>query len=555
MSASPSLAASAQRLDAGRRAAPSPPGTRSPSTSISPSPISASVRCASGARSPDAPTEPCDGTYGTSPASCTASSVSITVSRTPECAAREARRLEREHQPHDRRRQRLADADAVRADQVELQRGEIGRARCASGELAEAGVDAVDRRVAAGGALHDGGAGADALARFLAERQRFAAAMDRLQLVERQRTADEVHAHSGLMFFFLMTSAQRAVSAWIVAARSCGVPPPGSRPSAANFSLDLGLGQHARALGTELVDDDGGRCRRHHQRIPGYRLEAGQALLGDGRQLGQRPASACRLATPIARSLPAWMCGSADGIGANIIVTCPPSRSLTAGAMPLYGTCISVDAGLELEQLAGEVRLAAGAGRREAELARLRLRERQQFLQRLRRRRSDSRPARSRTVAIIVTGARSAALYGSSVNSARVHRDVAGRHDDEGVAVGRRPCAPVPTPRLPAAPPGSRPPPAGRAPLAGPRPRTRAEQVGRAARAGTARSCGSAWRDRPGPWPAAASAPRAGSAVASKTKRALHHGSVRVRRSHRAAFVSSSPALEAAACRASGSAS
>ena len=37
-------------------------GTRCPSTSISPSPIRASVMCDSGARSPEAPTEPCDGT-------------------------------------------------------------------------------------------------------------------------------------------------------------------------------------------------------------------------------------------------------------------------------------------------------------------------------------------------------------------------------------------------------------------------------------------------------------------------------------------------------------
>ena len=40
--------------------------------------------CASGARSPEAPTEPCEGTYGTSPASWTAISVSTTPSRTPE---------------------------------------------------------------------------------------------------------------------------------------------------------------------------------------------------------------------------------------------------------------------------------------------------------------------------------------------------------------------------------------------------------------------------------------------------------------------------------------
>ena len=39
-------------------------GSRLPSTKTSPSPISASARCASGARSPLAPTEPRDGTTG-----------------------------------------------------------------------------------------------------------------------------------------------------------------------------------------------------------------------------------------------------------------------------------------------------------------------------------------------------------------------------------------------------------------------------------------------------------------------------------------------------------
>jgi hypothetical protein len=37
-------------------------------------------------------------------------------------AARQAGRLQRQHQPHDGGAQRLADADAVRADQVALQR-------------------------------------------------------------------------------------------------------------------------------------------------------------------------------------------------------------------------------------------------------------------------------------------------------------------------------------------------------------------------------------------------------------------------------------------------
>ena len=61
--ASPSLAASTSgdRPSAWRTAAA---GRRSPANRISPSPISAQDRCASGARSPEAPTEPLAGTVG-----------------------------------------------------------------------------------------------------------------------------------------------------------------------------------------------------------------------------------------------------------------------------------------------------------------------------------------------------------------------------------------------------------------------------------------------------------------------------------------------------------
>ena len=39
--------------------------------------------------------------------------------------------------------------------------------------------------------------------------------------------------------------------------------------------------------------------------------------------------------TPIARSLPDWTCGSAVSGLLNIIVICPPSRSVVAGACPV----------------------------------------------------------------------------------------------------------------------------------------------------------------------------------------------------------------------------
>ena len=62
----------------------SAPGYTLPSNSARPSPMSTEARCASGARSPDAPTLPCDGITGCTPRLSIATSVSTTTGRTPE---------------------------------------------------------------------------------------------------------------------------------------------------------------------------------------------------------------------------------------------------------------------------------------------------------------------------------------------------------------------------------------------------------------------------------------------------------------------------------------
>ena len=85
MSETASLASSTSGLICARRMA-SPAGIRVPfSSRHSPSPISASARCPSGARSPLAPTLPCDGTIGVTPRFSISQIVSITALRTPEC--------------------------------------------------------------------------------------------------------------------------------------------------------------------------------------------------------------------------------------------------------------------------------------------------------------------------------------------------------------------------------------------------------------------------------------------------------------------------------------
>ena len=60
-------------------------------------------------------------------------------------AAAQAEQLEHDHQPRDVARKGLAEARAVRQDQVRLQLGEALVRNARAGKKAEAGVDAVDR--------------------------------------------------------------------------------------------------------------------------------------------------------------------------------------------------------------------------------------------------------------------------------------------------------------------------------------------------------------------------------------------------------------------------
>jgi hypothetical protein len=62
-----------------------------------------------------------------------------------------------------------------------------------------------------------------------------------------------------------------------------------------------------------------------------------KSLYPSSAKVGTSGSSEERLAlvTAIARSLPALTCGSDDGMLSNIESTWPPSRSVTAGALPL----------------------------------------------------------------------------------------------------------------------------------------------------------------------------------------------------------------------------
>ena len=130
-------------LEPDARRAPPPPGRSSPSTDASPSPTSGSARCASGARSPLAPTEPRLGTCGQHAAVEALDQQLDRLDPRARVALRERVRAQQHRRAHDLVRVRLADAARVAAQQAELQLlGQLLGNRLRD-EAAEAGVDAV----------------------------------------------------------------------------------------------------------------------------------------------------------------------------------------------------------------------------------------------------------------------------------------------------------------------------------------------------------------------------------------------------------------------------
>ena len=129
----------------GRRTA-----ARRSASSTSPSPISASAQCASGARSPLAPSEPCSGTTGSSPASSIASIVSASTGRAPGAAHRQRAGAQEDHRPHHLALDRRPHPRRVRAHERPLQLGPaLGRDPGVS-QRAEAGGDPVGGLVGGG---------------------------------------------------------------------------------------------------------------------------------------------------------------------------------------------------------------------------------------------------------------------------------------------------------------------------------------------------------------------------------------------------------------------
>ena len=143
--ARPSFGAERDRRRVRPRRARAAAGVRVAPSQTSPSPISTSAMCASGARSPLAPTDP---RLGHARMHAAVERRDQRVERLDANAGEAFGQhigAQRHRRAHGADRQRLVDAGGVAAQQVDLQLRQIVAVDARFGERAEAGVDAVDR--------------------------------------------------------------------------------------------------------------------------------------------------------------------------------------------------------------------------------------------------------------------------------------------------------------------------------------------------------------------------------------------------------------------------
>ena len=151
------------------------------------------------------------------------------------------------------------------------------------------------------------------------------------------------------------------------------------------FLLHVGQVDDLHDLGVEPLDDGRRRSRGREHALPRADFEARQTRTRRASARRARPASAWPSSPPSARSLPAFASGHAVVMLSNVIVTCPPITSCSAGGLPLYGMCCMSTPAIALEQLARQVLRRAVAARRERVLAGIRLHQRDQLRHVLRR--------------------------------------------------------------------------------------------------------------------------------------------------------------------------
>ena len=138
-----------------------------------------------------------------------------------------------------------------------------------------------------------------------------------------------------------MMPANFAISDWMNLPNWAGESGAVSAPSRASLAL-TSVSVSARAISAlSLATMSGGVAAgtsTPNQVLISKSRTPDSATVGTSGVAGERFA----VDTAIARSLPALTCGIAGGMPEKNITTCPPSRSVNAGAAPLYGTWVIV---------------------------------------------------------------------------------------------------------------------------------------------------------------------------------------------------------------------
>ena len=204
-------------------------------------------------------------------------------------AAAERDQLQRHDQADDVLRQRLADAAAMREDEVALQGRDIGGVDLDGGQFAEAGIDAVDRRIA-GGDLGDAGSGlGDAGVEGGIEPGRLAGPVDGFELFQRDGARVESDGHRSSPFALEDAGMERVEADAVDELGRTFDIPDGEIGRLAGFQR-AGLGKQAEragrlagGAGDAFLDRQAEERRRHvhGQQQRGQRRGAGIAIGGD----------------------------------------------------------------------------------------------------------------------------------------------------------------------------------------------------------------------------------------------------------------------------------
>ncbi len=168
-----------------------------PPTSTWPRPVSGRARWASGARSPEAPTEPCEGTMGWIPRRRRSQNSVDDDGAATGVAQGQSVGPQQHHGPNDVSREWFADSDRVRDEQVLLESSRVGGIDEGGGQVAETGGDAVDDFAGRHEPLDDLARLRHASPRLIAETHAAPAARDGLDVGYRQVRAGQFDLRLG----------------------------------------------------------------------------------------------------------------------------------------------------------------------------------------------------------------------------------------------------------------------------------------------------------------------------------------------------------------------